>query len=199
MTSCVDYVQSISYKDGCYQIYYKVTLSKLLFIIADENPEEIFRTFDLESSDDFPENVSLSPVNTDLEVGGEAMLYINPRTTDETEISHLPKISGNKCFIPFLLGENETIYNSLDSDSIDDYGESLGEAILSSAKCRILISKNVIPYIETAYFTGKGNQNYSIPVFDYGDEFCIEIPLIVLFQKGMYRTDRIVVIKGTEP
>ena len=29
-TSCVDYVQSISYKDGNYHLYYKVTFSKLV-------------------------------------------------------------------------------------------------------------------------------------------------------------------------
>lgn len=45
-TSCVDYVQSISYKNGKYQMYYKVTLSKLLFAMMDEDPEEIFRGFD---------------------------------------------------------------------------------------------------------------------------------------------------------
>lgn len=66
---------------------------------------------------------------------------------------------------------------------------------MSSAKCHILISKGVIPFIETAYFEGKGNQNYSIPVFDYGDDNCLEIPFIVLSQKGMYRTDRVVVIR----
>ena len=54
---------------------------------------------------------------------------------------------------------------------------------------------DVLPSIETAYFEGKGSQNYSIPIFDYGDNFCLEIPFIILTQEGMYRTDRIVVIK----
>lgn len=87
-----------------------------------------------------------------------------------------------------------SIADSVGTDS-NDYGEAFAEAIMSSAKCRILISKAVIPSIETAYFEGKGNQNYSIPVFDYGDALCLEIPFIVLSKEGMYRTDRIVVIK----
>ena len=57
------------------------------------------------------------------------------------------------------------------------------------------IGKNILKNIETAYFEGKGNQNYSIPVFDYGDDYCLEIPVIILLQKGMYRTDRVVVIR----
>lgn len=194
LTSCVDYVQSISYKNGKYQMYYKVTLSKLLFAMMDEDPEEIFKNFDEEAIGEVPENASVMPVNTDLEVGAEFKFNIDPKTIDETEKSFLPTISGNKCFIPFLLGENESIANSVGTDR-NDYGEAFAEAIMSSAKCRILISKSVIPSIETAYFEGKGNQNYSIPVFDYGDDKCLEIPFIILSQKGMYRTDRIVVIK----
>lgn len=64
-TSCIDYVQSITYKDGKYQIYYKIALSKLLFAMADDDPEEIFEYFDEESLEDFPENVDVKPVNTD--------------------------------------------------------------------------------------------------------------------------------------
>lgn len=194
-TSCVDYVQSISYKNGKYQMYYKVTLSKLLFAMMDEDPEEIFRDFDEEALGEVPENASVNPVNTDLEVGAEFKFSIDPKTTDDTEKTFLPTISGTKCYIPFLLGENESIADSIGSDTDNDYGEAFAEAIMSSAKCRILISKGVIPSIETAYFEGKGNQNYSIPVFDYGDSNCLEIPFIILSQKGMYRTDRVVVIK----
>lgn len=176
-------------------MYYKVTLSKLLFAMMDEDPEEIFRDFDEEALGEVPENASVNPVNTDLEVGAEFKFSIDPKTTDDTEKTFLPTISGTKCYIPFLLGENESIADSIGSDTDNDYGEAFAEAIMSSAKCRILISKGVIPSIETAYFEGKGNQNYSIPVFDYGDSNCLEIPFIILSQKGMYRTDRVVVIK----
>jgi len=69
-TSCIDYVQSISYKNGKYQMYYKVTLSKLLFAMMDKNPEEIFEDFDKETFNEIPRNASVGPVNTDLEVGG---------------------------------------------------------------------------------------------------------------------------------
>lgn len=193
-TSCVDYIQSISYSNGKYKMYYKVTLSKVILALTDEDPEEIFKDFDEEAFEEMPENASVTPVNTDLEVGAEFRFSIDPKTTDETEKFFLPKISGNKCFIHFLLGDNKSISDSVNSDS-DDYGEAFAEAIMSSAKFRVLISKGVLPSIETAYFEGKGNQNYSIPVFDYGNEFCLEIPFIVLCKEGMYRTDRIVVIK----
>lgn len=192
-TSCVDYVQSISYSNGKYKMYYKVTLSKVLFALADQDPEAIFELFDEETLNELPENLDVNPVNTDSEVGAEFSMQIDPRTTNDEEKKMLPKISGNKCFIPFLLGDNKSISDSVKSKDSDD--EAFAEAFLSSSKCRVLISKTVLPSIETAYFEGKGSQNYSIPIFDYGDNYCLEIPFIVLCKEGMYRTDRIVIIK----
>lgn len=192
-TSCVDYVQSISYSNGKYKMYYKVTLSKVLFAMVDEDPEKLFEDFDEEALTELPENVDVKPVNTDLEVGAEFTVLIDPHTTNDDEKLLLPKIAGNKCFIPFLLGDNKSISDSVKSKNSED--EAFTEAFLSSSKCRVLISKNVLPSIETAYFEGKGSQNYSIPIFDYGDNYCLEIPFIILTQEGMYRTDRIVVLR----
>ena len=192
-TSCVDYVQSISYSNGKYKMYYKVTLSKVLFAMVDEDPEELFEDFDEEALTELPENVDVKPVNTDLEVGAEFTVLIDPHTTNDDEKLLLPKIAGNKYFIPFLLGDNKSISDSVKSKDNED--EAFTEAFLASSKCRVLISKNVLPSIETAYFEGKGSQNYSIPIFDYGDNYCLEIPFIILTQEGMYRTDRIVVLR----
>ncbi len=193
-TSCIDYVQTVSYKDGKYQIYYKVTLSKLLFAIADEDPEEIFEYFDEESLEDLPENADVKPVNTDLEVGAELSLLIDPKTTDESEKFFLPKVAGQKCYIPFLLGSEDSLLDDF-KESDDNEWQSFSEAILSSAKCRVMVSKKLISSVANAYFEGRGGQNYSVAVFDYGESFCMEIPLIVLFETGMYKFDRIVVIK----
>lgn len=66
---------------------------------------------------------------------------------------------------------------------------------LPFAKCRIMISKKIIPEIETAYFKGRDDQNYTIPFFDYGDSYCIEIQFVDLFENGKYKIDKIVVMK----
>ena len=138
-------------------------LAKLIFAMADEDLEESFKDFDEDEIGELPANMSMKPINTELEVGAEFTFEIAPKTTDETEKSFLPTVSGKKCFIPFLLGQNDSIADSVSSDS---EGEEFVAAIMSSAKCRILLSKNLIPEIETAYFEGKRGQNFSIPVFD---------------------------------
>ena len=193
-TSCIDYVQSITYKDGKYQMNYKITLSKLVFAMGGQDPEQMFNDFDKETMEDMPANAEVSPVNTDLEVGAEFTLHIDPKTTDETEKSFLPTVAGKKCFIPFLLGGKEdSIADSMKSESSE--ADGMAQAIMSTAKCRVMISKKIIPEIETAYFEGRGGQNYSIPLFDYGESYCMEIPFVVLFENDKYKMDKIVILK----
>ncbi|MBR0032483.1 MAG: hypothetical protein IJP61_09375 [Treponema sp.] len=193
LTSCVDYVQTVGYKGGKYQLYYKVTLSKALFALADSDPEEIFKDFDKEAMGELPKNVQIHKVNTDLEVGTEFSIELSPKSANKDEISFLPKIEGKKCYIPFLLGgESGEIAESFSSE--DAESQTMTQAFLASAKCRIMLEKNLAPKIETAYFEGRGGQNYSIPVFDYGPAYCLEIPFIVLFENGMYNFNQIVVI-----
>ena len=138
----------------------------------------------------------MKPVNTDLELGAEYTLTINPSTTNKKEMDLLPKISGNKCYIPFLIGsEDSSFADSMETGSSE--GEVFVEAILSSAKCRIIISKVVLPQIKEAYLEGPEDNNYNIPVFDYGESYCLEIPLVVLIAHT-FRTDRVVVIRKTD-
>ena len=57
-----------------------------------EDPEEIFRDFDEEALGEVPENASVNPVNTDLEVGAEFKFSIDPKATDDTEKTFLPQL-----------------------------------------------------------------------------------------------------------
>ena len=193
--SCVDYVQNVGYKGGKYNLYYKITLSKVLFELADSNPEEIFKDFDKDALDELPKNVKVRQVNTDLEVGAEFSMQINPKTKEKSELEFLPTVVGKKYYIPFLLGgESNGFADSLNLDDKDS--QAMTQAILSSAKCRVMIEKNVISNIDSAYFEGKGRQNYAIAVFDYGSAFCLEIPFVILFDTGMYNFEKIIVIQG---
>lgn len=199
--SCVDYVQTISYKDGKYTIYYKITLSKVLFALADEDPESIFDDFDFSDFSDYesllmPKNMEINKVNTDLEVGAEFKINISARTQDEAEKKLLPTVAKNKIKIPVFFGDISDGLNEDFGDSYsDDFADEFVQAIFSAAKSRVLIGKNIVPSIEICYFEGKGRQNYSIPVFDYGESWCLEIPFIVFFEPEMYDFENIVIIK----
>lgn len=199
--SCVDYIQTISYKDGKYTIYYKITLSKLLLELADEEPDSIFDDFDFGDFSDYeslfmPKNMKINKVNTDLEVGAEFKISISARTQDEAEKKLLPTVAKNKIKIPVFFGDFSAVLNEDLGDSYsDDFADEFVQAIFSAAKSRVLIGKNIVPSIEICYFEGKGGQNYSIPLFDYGESWCLEIPFIVFFETEMYDFENIVIIK----
>ena len=193
-TSCVDYVQAISFKDGKYHLYYKMTLSKMLFELSDDDPDDLLEDFDEDVIENLPESAEYNSIDTDLEVGAEFSFDINPKTKSEAEKDLLPKISGEKCYIPFLVGVKNSITDTFDASDSDE--EAITQAILSSAKCRIFIGKNLIPQIKDAYIEARRGFNYTIPVYDYGESYCLEIPFIVVLQNKLYKTDRVVIIKG---
>lgn len=196
-TSCFDYVQSITYKNGQYYIYEKLTVFKPLLAMVEENPESFFSSIKDETFDYLPENVNIKKVNTELELGYECAFSINPKTQVEKEKVFLPKINGNKYIIPFLTqSKNDFSTEDLDEfENMNSEGEGFLTALFSTAKFRILVSKKIIPQVSLAYIEGKASQNYSVPVYDYGDSYCFEIPFIVLMEMDMYNLERIIVLK----
>ena len=89
--SCVDYIQSISYKGGKYHLYYKVTFSKILMELAEEDVDDFMKDFNEEFVEPMPEFFSANPVNTELEVGVEFSFDIDPKNATDEEKDVLPK------------------------------------------------------------------------------------------------------------
>ena len=193
-TGCFDYVQSLTYEDGTYRVYMKFTVSTLMMKLAETDSEDFFSEFNPEELEGMPENFSMELINTDLDIGYELGMKIHPKTQDSEERRMLPTVSGSKIYIPFILGSQEANFAS--EMSSDDYDElMMMMALFSSVKCRVMVSKKIIPQIDLAYFEVSGGQHYSIPVFDYGDSLCLEVPFIVMMEENRYNFERIVVIK----
>lgn len=192
-TSCIDYVQSLSYKDGKYQIYFKCTVSKSIILLAGEDPDVVYGNIS-KNINNFPKNVITRPINTDLEIGQEIKFSVNPKDATEIEKKYLPKTGKNHIYIPFIFDEDSSFDDEITSDEED--AKEMFQVFLSSAKFRVLVSKKIVPVISTAFFEGKSGQDYSIPVFDYGDSYCLEIPAPVLFEIHRLKMSRIVVVKG---
>lgn len=171
-TSCIDYVQTVCFVGGRYLCYYKVTVSKALGAVAGQDLSQAFDDID---NLNLPKNASIDKIDTELESGISLSLSINPSTKDGNEKQLLPKVTKKSIEIPFILG-GEDFPKSLSSD--DDTSE-MTLAILSSAKCRILVSKNIFAQARRAYFSG-GASKVSVPLYDYGDAWCAEVPFVLL-------------------
>lgn len=190
LSSCIDYVQSVSYRDGRYRLYYKVTLSRLLMDLADSDSDEYVRQWE----DGFAESViashgfEMKPVDTTMEVGVEVVGEINPKKADEETGRFLPKKSGDRLLIPFLP------FAEKDFSENNEFENQFAQALLSSAKFRVMVEKRIAPTIASAYFEGRHGSRCGVPVYDYGGMYCMEIPAVVFFQNEGWNCEHIIVL-----
>ena len=85
LTSCVDYVQSITFKDGKFRYYCKITLSKALTEFGEndgKNANEIFEKLSEDMEDNLRITVHGKMIDTDLETGMEFNFAVDPNTTN---------------------------------------------------------------------------------------------------------------------
>ena len=178
LTSCIDYVQTLTYKDGKYRIYCKMTVNKPLLSMA--GGDQDLSEFD---SMNMPEDMdgTFNPVETDLEKGIELILNVNPSTSRSEEKDVLPTKSGKKVFIPFVLEKAGGLSNVQNID-LESQSGKLTLAMMSSAKCNVQVSKRVVPSVQMAYFASSSGQDLEIPFYDYGDSWCMEIPFVTFMQ-----------------
>ena len=166
--------------------------------IAGEDPESFFEGFDEEELGDLPDFVSLNKIDSDLELGFEITAYLDPNSKDEDVIFILPKENEYEYYIPFFVGYSN-MFNSVYTS--DDSEKEIAQAMLSSAKCRVMVGKNIIPYAEGAYIPAWDDswygEDYKMSVYDYGDSYCVEVPCLILLESDEYDLSRIVFVKET--
>lgn len=198
LTSCLDSVQAISYNDGQYYWYMKLSLSKALMEMAGEDPKVFFEELDNSDLSDLPDFVSVNPIETDTEVGVEISVYLDPDSLEEDVQAILPKKIGKEYHVAFLAGAMEP-FDVNDFSNSNELG--MAQALLSSAKCRVMIGKNIIPRAEGAYIAALDDSRYGVdykmPVYDYGDSFCVEVPWAVLLETDKYDLSQVIFVEKT--
>ncbi len=85
--------------------------------------------------------------------------------------------------------------------NIWELGErEMAQMMLLFAKFRVMVGKNIIPHAEGAYFAARDNswygEDYKLPVYDYGNCYCVEVPCSVLFESEQYDVSHIVFVKN---
>lgn len=189
-TSCVDYVQTLSYVDGYFLSNYKVTMSRSSLELMEEEPEEFFGL----SQEELEKNVSsygcgykANIIDNDLDVGYEFGFAVDGN--DESDYDFMPHFNEDtgELYIPFLLGESSKEFESSMGEE-DEMSQAVAMAMLNSTKARFIVSKSVISEISGAYFYGEEG-DIDLPVYDYGDSYAVEIPLSVLSAGGQNSVD----------
>lgn len=188
-SSCVDCIQSISYKNGKYHFFYKVIFSKTLMEMSDIDSDEIMKGVKEEQLSSLPEGIEIKKIENESEIGFSMAMDIDPKTENEDEKMVLPKVSENKVYVPFLIGES-----SYNEDFSEDEDLEEAKEVLAYAKSRIVIGKSVVKTIKSAYFEGEVD-NYVLNVDDLGDAFSLDVPFSLIIENDNYNVRRIVIEK----
>ena len=188
-TSCIDYVQTISFVDGQYISTYKVTMSKLLMEQTDSEDSFYMDIEDIEDSlAEMGCEYAVQNIDNDFDAGYEFALAVDE---DDTDYDFMPYLYHSELHIPFLLGQDSDEFEDILNDD-DDEIQAITLMMLSSGKARVIIDKDIMPDIRGAYFAGY-DSDCDLPVYDYGDSFGVEIPLTVLALGSDYDLEYLIV------
>jgi hypothetical protein len=178
LSGCIDVVQYISGSALNIDVYFRLTMQKSIFELAGafgEEPQDLdamFEEFDLNEDDvvaSLPPGVEagFDSINSDSEFGFE-LRYSAPRSAldslEDGEAEFVPRISPWGIVIP--LGEGN---GSADSDEFAD-------AILGSAKYRLLISKRLVSRVSEARILA-GPVSTPVSVTELPDVWLLEFPM----------------------
>ena len=175
-TSCVDYVQSIKFDESGYESYFKLTVSKTLLAASGEEPDVILEDLD-GIEDDLPRGCAVNIINDEFDVGFDFRYKIDGFTNPQDAALFQPYLSDDQqdFMIPFMLGQQAAAFESFQGDTPE--AQAMMLSYLASTKCRFLVSKSVVGEMEGACFYSD-TEYLEIPFYDYGDSWCLEIPLI---------------------
>lgn len=181
-TSCFDYVQSAYYDDDGGDVYCKFGVSKLLTEVLEVDPETLFS--DVEIPLDLPESFTISQFETDTEVGFEIKGHVD--FNDPYFALWAPSLVNKSLAIPVFIGYvAEDIFSDMPED---DDSMALITMMLADAKCRVFIDKDIADDFDIGelHFKGLNGDDYYLPVYDYGQNYCVEIPFLLLSEYENY-------------
>lgn len=182
LTSCFEFVQSISLEGESYHIKRQISFPKYflaMIFAAEESSEETFSLEDFELQfDRLAESMQGESFHTPSESGITSTMIINKDTQNEEELANLPRKDGTKFIIP-LIDMTETAEKAqTDWDSL-----MAAYILLSTAEYQLTIGKEIVPHISYAYLIEQNsNEQYLVSVMDNGKNYLIDIPVMPLFE-----------------
>ena len=173
LTSCFEFVQSISLEGESYHIKRQISFPKYflpMIFAAEESSEETFSLEDFELQfDRLAESMQGESFHTPSESGIISTMIINKDTQNEEELASLPRKDGTKFIIP-LIDMTETAEKAqTDWDSL-----MAAYILLSTAEYQLTLGKEIVPHISYAYLIEQNsNEQHLVSVMDNGKNYLI--------------------------
>lgn len=173
-TSCIDSMQSVSFKDGQYEVTARFTMSKdtlqslqSLAELSDEGYSNDWNEMFESVASDFPRDGRTMKIDTETDFGVQYTARANKTSYEFRE--YIPKRYANAMTL------------ELESNSSEEIGE--WKEFLSGYKHRIYIAKNILKELKTVQITDEDFSGKNLAFYDIGEMWCIEVPWSVLAEK----------------
>ncbi len=186
LSSCLDAIEYITIdKNRDIQISFMITVSKSLFAMGGEG-ESVEETFekDILNPDEISglipgaKNVETHLIDSDVDYGYLFVFTLPRNYQPADDVPMTPRINWDSMEILLTMPntEKEEKADTAQTNEIDE----MAEAIFSSAKYKIQISKKVLEYSSKAYVKSADGEIINVDLVDLGDAYLVNLPLLMV-------------------
>ena len=188
--SCLDAIQYVTVNNQSeIEMSFMLTISKGLFemgggdeSVEDTFSEEVFDPDEISSMIPGARNVEARLIDSDVDYG-YLFHFTLPRgyeAADDTPM--VPHIGWDRMeiLLAFPGDEAEADEESGEEASMQDSMDEMGEAIFSSAKYKVQISKRLLENAERAYVRESSGEITDLDLVDLGDNYLVNLPMLMV-------------------
>jgi len=194
-SSCLSLDRTISLDGSTYRFYGKMTFPRDFATLAGVSVDDLYDEFI--SSQQFHSRAKVTQVKTSTDSGFEYLFNIDLNNLSEEDKLFIPRKEENKIVIPFIVNSEELDFDLdliAELAGLDSESQQVFKLFMSTMKLKFYISKDILPVVNTMYIKGNGSPNYSISYYDFGDSYCLEIPIMHLLDGNLYDLSSIMIM-----
>ena len=186
LTSCFDITQSVTLTDGRYNVSVKCGFDRNMLYLGDADEDSL--TDELNKLESDIQNESYHIVFNRIDVGNEVGFFLRFDCSSDEDVTSdlanfLPYRDRRGLKFPLVLGEE--IGQTEVADPLD-----IAATVLSIAKYRLIVDKNVIERINSAAVIDKDSRHsVNVQFYDFGVYYLIDVPVNVLYGSKWTYTD----------
>ena len=186
LTSCFDITQFVTLTDGRYNVSVKCGFDRNMLYLADSDEDSL--TEELDKTERDIQNEDYHIVFNRIDTGNEIGFFLKFDCSEDADVTSdlanfLPYRDRRGLKFPLMLGEE------IGQTTVDDPLD-IAVTVLSIAKYRLIVDKNVIERINSAAVIDKDSRHsVNVQFYDCGAYYLIDVPVNVLYGSKWTYTD----------
>ncbi|HAK45421.1 MAG TPA: hypothetical protein DCO79_05825 [Spirochaeta sp.] len=189
LSSCLDAIQHITINSkGDIELSFMLTISKSLFAMGGSQGESLEDSFteDVIDPDELsamiPQatKVDARLIDSDVDYGYHFKFTIPRNFQPQDDTPMVPRINWDNIEILLGMPTPEAEKGETAEPGPTDEMDEMGEAIFSSAKYKVQISKKLLEQASKAYVRTASGEITNVDLVDLGDTYLVNLPMLMI-------------------